>query len=159
MKDGRPSLRRWSQCPGIAASFAPLPALFVSYAGVLGGAEQLLLDVASGLADTPTLACPEGALAEGARDAGIHVIGLRERPLELRAQPAAAAMHLAGHARELRSLVRALRPDLLVAWGMRPLLATAGLKERPPLLFQHNDLLPGPAIGRAVRAAAQRADV
>jgi N-acetylglucosaminyl-diphospho-decaprenol L-rhamnosyltransferase len=147
---------------GFTARFAPLPALFVSYAGVLGGAERLLLDVAGGLRETPSLACPAGPLAERARAAGLHVIELRERPLELRASGrdrVAGPLRIAAHARELRSLVRALRPDLLVAWGMRPLLAAATLgRRRPPLLFQHNDLLPGPGIARAVRAAAGRAD-
>jgi N-acetylglucosaminyl-diphospho-decaprenol L-rhamnosyltransferase len=142
--------------------FAPLPALFVSYAGVLGGAERLLLDVAGGLAETPSLACPPGPLADRARDAGLHVIELRERPLELRASARhrlAAPLRIAAHAREMRSLLRALRPGLLVAWGMRPMLAAAALGgSRPRLLFQHNDLLPGPAIARAVRAAARRAD-
>jgi GT2 family glycosyltransferase/glycosyltransferase involved in cell wall biosynthesis len=140
-----------------------LPALFVSYAGVLGGAERLLLDVAGGLAETPTLACPAGPLAERARGDGLHVLELRERPLELRGSVrhrAAAPLHLAAHARELRALVRDIEPDLLVAWGMRPMLAAASLRgtRRPPLLFQHNDLLPGPAIARAVRAAARHAD-
>jgi N-acetylglucosaminyl-diphospho-decaprenol L-rhamnosyltransferase len=139
-----------------------LPALFVSYAGVLGGAERLLLDVAGVLGDTPSLACPDGALAERARAAGLHVIELRERPLELRAgvrDRVAAPLRIAAHARELRSLVRDLRPDLLAAWGMRPLLAAAALgRGRPALLFQHNDLLPGPVIARAVRTAARRAD-
>jgi GT2 family glycosyltransferase len=59
--------------------------------------------------------------------------------------------------RELDGIVRAVRPELLYAWGMRALLAAAGLRRRPPLAFQHNDLLPGPAIARAVRAAARRA--
>src|SRR5436309_2674830 len=59
-----------------------MPALFVSYSGLFGGAEQILLDVATGLDETPTLACPEGALAEAARDAGLHVLALRERRLE-----------------------------------------------------------------------------
>lgn len=142
--------------------FAALPALFVSYSGVLGGAERLLLDVAGGLAETPTLACPDGALEERARAAGLHVIVLRERPLELRASARdrmAAPLRIAAHGRELRSLARALRPDLLVPWGMRPMLAAAAMGGSPArLLFQHNDLLPGPAIARAVRAAARRAD-
>jgi N-acetylglucosaminyl-diphospho-decaprenol L-rhamnosyltransferase len=150
----------------MTARFAPLPALFVSYAGVLGGAERLLLDMAAGLAETPTLACPEGPLAERARDRGIHVLAIPERPLELRASArdrAGAPLRIAAHARELRGLVRDLQPDVLLAWGMRPMLAAAaGLRGRgrkPRLVFQHNDLLPGPAIARAVRAAARRADV
>ena len=148
----------------LATRFAALPALFVSYAGVLGGAERLLLDMAGGLAQTPTLACPEGALAERARDAGIHVLTIPERRLELRAgarDRAGAPLRIAAHARELGALVRDLDPDVLVAWGMRPLLAAAAAlrgRTRPRLVFQHNDLLPGPAIARAVRAAARRAD-
>jgi N-acetylglucosaminyl-diphospho-decaprenol L-rhamnosyltransferase len=149
----------------MTARFAPLPALFVSYAGVLGGAERLLLDMAAGLAETPTLACPEGPLAERARDQGIHVLAIPERPLELRASArdrAGAPLRIAAHARELYALVRDLQPDVVVAWGMRPLLAAAaalrGRGRQPRLIFQHNDLLPGPAIARAVRAAARRAD-
>ena len=135
----------------------------MSYAGVLGGAERLLLDVAGGLAETPTLACPGGPLAERARADGLHVIELRERPLELRGSVrhrVAAPLRLAAHARELRALARDIEPDLLVAWGMRPMLAAASLRgrRRARLLFQHNDLLPGPAIARAVRAAARHAD-
>ena len=46
---------------------------------------------------------------------------------------------------------------------MRALLACvpalASMRPRPPLVFQHNDLLPGPAIGAAVRAAARRAQL
>jgi N-acetylglucosaminyl-diphospho-decaprenol L-rhamnosyltransferase len=136
-----------------------VPALFVSYSGLLGGAERVLLDVAGALEETPTLACPEGALAEQAREAGLHVLALRERPLELRGgarRRAAAAAHLAGFRHEVRGLVRALRPDVVVAWGMRAGLACAGLDAR--VVLQHHDLLPGPAIGRALRAAARRAD-
>ncbi|HEX6458657.1 MAG TPA: glycosyltransferase [Thermoleophilaceae bacterium] len=140
-----------------------MPALFVSYSGLLGGAERLLLDVAGGQAELPTIACPEGGLAEQARSAGMHVIPLKERPPQLRASMrdrAAAPLRIAAHARELRSLVDALRPDLIFAWGMRTLLAASALpSDGPPLVFQHNDLLPGPWIARAVRTAARRADL
>ena len=140
-----------------------MPALFVSYSGLFGGAEQILLDVATGLDETPVLACPEGALASAARDAGLHVLALRERRLELRAgarDRVAAPARIAALGREMRGLVRALHPDVVFAWGMRAGLAAAALgRDRPRLVFQHNDLLPGPAIARAVRGAAARADV
>jgi GT2 family glycosyltransferase/glycosyltransferase involved in cell wall biosynthesis len=140
-----------------------VPALFVSYSGLLGGAEQILLDVAEGLEETPTLACPEGPLAQRARGAGLHVLTLRERRLELRAKArdrAAAPLRIAALGRELRRIVDALRPEVVFAWGMRAGLAAATLRGgRPPIVFQHNDLLPGPAIARAVHAAAERADV
>jgi GT2 family glycosyltransferase/glycosyltransferase involved in cell wall biosynthesis len=136
-----------------------VPVLFVSYSGLLGGAERLLLDAAGAAGQTPTLACPEGPLAERARAAGLHVLSLRERPLELRGRRAGAARDLLGLRRELAAIVDALRPNLIYAWGMRAGLAAAGVNRRgAALAFQHNDLLPGPSIARAVRTAARRAD-
>jgi glycosyltransferase involved in cell wall biosynthesis len=139
------------------------PALFVSYSSVLGGAERILLDVAGGV-DGAAIACPAGPLEDRARTARLPTTPLRRRPLELRASPAtrlAAPARLAGLAAEVRRVVRSRRPAVVVAWSMRALLAcsagVAGLRRRPRLVFQHNDLLPGPLVGRAVRAAARRA--
>ena len=56
--------------------------------------------------------------------------------------------------------MEALEPNVVVASGMRTQLAAAALGAgRPPLVFLHHDLLPGPLVARAVRAAARRADV
>jgi glycosyltransferase involved in cell wall biosynthesis len=165
----------------------PLPdptALFVSYSSVLGGAERILLDLMSGLAPPAAgtaaggpafpepgggeaiLACPPGPLADAARARGVRAIGVRSRPLELRAgarDRLAAPLRLTALGGEVRRAVRATRPDVVVAWNMRGLLACraglTGMRRRPPLVFQHNDLLPGPLIGRTVRAAARRADL
>ena len=139
--------------------------LFVAYSSVLGGAERILLDVASGLDPRPTLACPPGPLTAPAR-ARLDLILLKPRPLELRGGLRArgtAAAAIAGLARELRALVRVSRPSVVVAWNMRALLACVQaltlVRERPRLVFAHNDLLPGQWVGRAVRAAAGRADL
>ena len=78
-----PSLSRRSARPGVAA-------IAVSYSGVLGGAERVLLEVASGLEEPPLIACPPGPLADAARERGIGVLELRERSLELRRSPARA---------------------------------------------------------------------
>jgi GT2 family glycosyltransferase/glycosyltransferase involved in cell wall biosynthesis len=135
----------------------------VSYSGVLGGAERLLLDVASGLPEPPELAVPEGPLAEAARARGLGVFELRERSLVLRASAGdrlAAPVRVAAHAAELRALVRSARPDAVIAWGMRTGVAMSAALAGGggvPVLFQHNDLLPGPLIARATRAAAGRA--
>jgi glycosyltransferase involved in cell wall biosynthesis len=139
--------------------------LFVAYSSVLGGAERILLDVAAGLDPAPVLACPPGPLAEVAQGR-FDLVSLKPRPLEfrdgLRARSAAAAA-IAGLAHELRALARRTRPHVIVAWNMRVLLACVpaltGLRERPRLVFAHNDLLPGAWIARAVRAAAGRADL
>lgn len=140
-------------------------ALFVSYTAATGGAQRLLLDQARGLEGPVALACPEGALANRARSEGLHVVPLRTRRLEARSSAPdklAAPARLAAQAREVRRAVAELQPGCVVAWSMRSLLScTAGLatlRRGPPLLFQHNDFLPGWSADGAVRAAASRAD-
>jgi glycosyltransferase involved in cell wall biosynthesis len=142
----------------------PAPrALFVSYSALLGGAERLLLDCATGL-ESAAVACPEGPLARAAREAGLGVVLLSEQPLELRRHARdriAAPLRIAAQARELRLALRERRPAVVFGWSMRGLLVSARalrrLSPRPALVFQHNDLLPGPAVARVVRAAARRA--
>jgi GT2 family glycosyltransferase/glycosyltransferase involved in cell wall biosynthesis len=132
--------------------------LFVSYSGAFGGAERLLVDYASALRGDRWLACPEGPLAAAARAAGLRVFPLPARSLSLRGrrgEPAVAAVRLAAHARELRALAADLDPELIVAWGMRT--AIAALAAGRPYVFGHNDLVPGPLVGAAVRRAARHA--
>jgi GT2 family glycosyltransferase/glycosyltransferase involved in cell wall biosynthesis len=136
--------------------------LFASYSGAWGGAERVLLDCAQGLDAEVCLACPPGPLAQRARQAGLRVFEWQPRPLLLRGGPgtaARAAWELTRHARDLRELVAALEPDLLVAWNMRSAIASLGLTgSPPPVIFQHNDLLPSGSVGHVVRLAARRAD-
>ncbi|HEY6780130.1 MAG TPA: glycosyltransferase [Thermoleophilaceae bacterium] len=143
-----------------------MPALAVSYSGLLGGAERVLLDIARGLPEPPLLACPDGPLAQAAREDGLGVFQLRERSLELRHGPRdrmVMPLRIAAQAAEVRGIVAGQRPQVVLAWGMRAglVLATAypARRGRPPWLFQHHDLLPSPLVGRAVRTVAARADV
>jgi GT2 family glycosyltransferase/glycosyltransferase involved in cell wall biosynthesis len=141
-----------------------LPALIVSYTSHPGGAERILADHATAIGQDAIAACPDGWLADRLREEGVRVFRLKERPLELRGQHAAAALRLAAHGREVRDLVEALRPHTVLAWGMRAALAYAALLPRfaepnPRFVFQHNDLLPSLTVGRAVRSAARRADL
>jgi GT2 family glycosyltransferase/glycosyltransferase involved in cell wall biosynthesis len=135
--------------------------LFVTYSSVLGGAERVLLDCASALEGETCLASPEGALARAARAQGLRVFALAARRLNLRTKAQdrlLAPVRLAGHARELRSLWLDLAPDLVVGWGMRSAIAcTAAGPPGSAIAFAHNDLLPGPLIGAAVRLVAARA--
>src|SRR5680860_327134 len=140
-------------------------ALFVSYTAAAGGAERLLLDQARGLEAPLALACPEGPLADRARNQGLHVMPLRARRLEARSSASdklAATARLAAQAREVRRVVLELGPQFVIAWGMRSLLSCtaslATLRRHPPLVFQHNDFLPGSGAAAAVRAAASRAE-
>jgi len=135
--------------------------LLVSYSGGLGGAERLLLDVAGSLEHDCVLACPEGPLPEAARAQQLTVFPVRRRSAAIRGglrDRLFAAPRLLSHAREVARLVRALEPELVVAWGMRSAIASLLLRRLPcPVAFQHNDLLPGAIIGPVVRAAATRA--
>ncbi len=136
--------------------------LFASYSGAFGGAERLLVQFAAGLEEDCALACPEGPLAVAARAAGLRVFPIPVRRMELRAsatERALAVGRLVAHGLELRRLARALGPELVVAWGMRSALAWWSSRGPAPFAFQHNDLVPGPAIGLGVRAAARRAAV
>ena len=139
-----------------------MPALFASYSGALGGGERLLLDAALGPERPPVVACPDGPLAQAAREAGLPVLLVAERTLEIRASRRDAARHaagLAGMAADVRRLARDLAAPVVVAWGMRAALAAAaGLPRATPWVFQHNDLLPAlPAAAGGVRTAARRA--
>jgi len=143
--------------------------LLATYSPVLGGAERALVDFATALEPDPCLACPDGPLAREARRHGVRVFPLSTRPLQVRSSVTTrvrAGFELLGHRRELRSLVRDLDPDAVVAWGMRSALAYLVWDRRAPfgarsapIVFGHNDLLPGRLIGQLVRGAAGRADL
>lgn len=134
--------------------------LLISYSGVLGGAERALVELADVLGADTCLACPPGLLVDEARKRGLRVFALRERGLELRGQRLLAAARLAAHGREVRALIDALKPDLVVAWGMRSAIALwlARVSGRAPVVFAHNDFLPGPVIGALIRITTRSAD-
>ena len=70
-----------------------MAAIAVSYSGVLGGAERVLLEVASGLEEPPLIACPPGPLADAARAAGVALLtGTRVTGIELGADRQVAAV-------------------------------------------------------------------
>src|SRR3954468_19980734 len=143
-----------------------MPALIASYTSAAGGGERLLLDVASGLDQPPLIACPPGWLADQARAAGLTVFELPARSLHVRRSlrdRAASFTRLAAHSREVRRLYEDVRPELVVAWGMRTAIATAVAMRRiddpPRWVFEHIDFPPGPAIARPVPPAAAGAEV
>lgn len=138
------------------------PVLFLTYSGVLGGAERVLLDCATRLGRPAVVACPEGPLAAAARAAGLEVTPLAERPLRLRGGAATRLAHargLAALALDARRLTARRSPAAVVAWSARAVLATALRPPGgPPVLAVHHDFAPGGAVGAAVRAASRRAD-
>jgi glycosyltransferase involved in cell wall biosynthesis len=123
--------------------------LFVSYSGVLGGAERVLVDAVTRLGRPLTVACPDGPLAAALLTAGVAHVEVAERPLQV------GLAHMAGIAGLARD-IRALRPEFVVAWGARAVLA-ARLESRPWLAV-HHDLLPGRAVRAVVKEAAKEAN-
>src|SRR3954464_9545311 len=123
--------------PGIArdatGGMTGNPALIVSYSGVLGGAERILLDCASRLDGPACVACPEGPLAAAVVSAGLVHARLPERSLRLRGGRAAHARALAALARDISSLTQRHGPRAVVAWGGRAVLACALLRRTPVL--------------------------
>ena len=139
----------------------PGPTLFVAYSGKSGGAGRFLADIVTALPDPAVVACPPGELERECRVRGVPVVELRDRPLALRGgarTQVAAAAALAGHAREIRRLVRELEPALLFTWGMRSALAAPRRGARPPWIARHHDFVPGPVVGWALRRALRGAD-
>jgi glycosyltransferase involved in cell wall biosynthesis len=128
---------------------AGAPVLFVSYSGVLGGAERVLLDAVTRMGRPVTVACPDGPLAAALREAGVAHAQVAERPLAL------GLAHVAGIAGLARD-IRRLQPHFVVAWGARAVLA-ATLESRPWLAV-HHDLLPRGAVRAVVKAASRNAN-
>ena len=134
------------------------PVLFLSYSGVLGGAERVLLDCATRLGRPALVACPEGPLAAAARGAGFAVAPIRKRSLRMRGARASAALGIAGLALDAARLARRHGPAALAAWGSRAVLAAAAAPlSGAPWLAVHHDLLPGGAVATALRTASRRA--
>lgn len=133
--------------------------LFVTYSGVLGGAERVLLEAAAAV-DGPLLACPPGPLADAAERAGMSTVRLPVRGLRARGslrRRAHATGALAAHALELRRLARELDPDVIVSWGMRSGIAALSLPRETPLVYAHHDFLPSPGVAAIIRRVASRA--
>ncbi len=128
-----------------------------TWSGQPGGSGRNLLDLVDALDPRPVVCVPEGPVAAGARERGVPVITLPERSLELRTERLAALRRLTAHAAELRGLIGAFDPDLVVAWGMRTLLAVSLARTGARVLFSHPDLLPAGAPSHVVRLAARRA--
>jgi glycosyltransferase involved in cell wall biosynthesis len=164
------------------------PALLVSAAGALGGAERVLLEWAGAIERPVVLGCPPGPLADAARASGLDVVALAARPLRRRGRTGRATADLAALAGDVARLARARRPAIVVASGVRPVLASAAaplagapllallhdlpprpvsaagaqlpalLRDEPPRPVPVAAALPGRSVAAAVRVALTRAD-
>jgi glycosyltransferase involved in cell wall biosynthesis len=142
----------------VAGAVSRSPVLLVSYAGVFGGAERVLLDWARALERPAIVACPPGALATAAQDAGLGIAALPARPLARRGRTAAAAADLGLLGRDIARLARRVRPAVIVASGERSLLgAAAAPLAGARLLAIAHDLPRSRVAGALLAAAAARA--
>ena len=133
------------------------PALLISAAGLLGGAERVLLGWAGAIERPVVLACPPGPLTDAARADGITVVALAERPLQRRGRSGRAARDLAALAGDVARLARAHRPGIVVASGQRPLLgAAAAPLAGARLLALLQDLPQPPPEGTPERRGGRR---
>jgi glycosyltransferase involved in cell wall biosynthesis len=132
------------------------PVLLVAQTGTLGGAERVLLDWSGALDPPVVLACPPGPLAAAAAARGVDVVALADRPMQRRGRSARAAGDLAALGAEIARAARRHRPAVVVASGLRPVLAAAAAPlAGAALVTVHHDLL-HPAAATAARAAARR---
>jgi glycosyltransferase involved in cell wall biosynthesis len=120
---------------------------FAAYAGVLGGAERVLLDCVTRLERPLRVACPPGPLADELRKAGIEHVPLEDRGLKR------SVSGTAGLTIELTLL----RPKTLVAWGAKAVMAAAVVPNARRIAV-HHDLFASPALRGAVRSTTKRAD-
>ncbi|MDA0173234.1 glycosyltransferase family 4 protein [Solirubrobacter taibaiensis] len=121
------------------------PILFAAYAGVLGGAERVLLDCVTRLERPLRVACPPGPLADALQSAGIEHVPLEDRGLK---------RSVAGTA-GLTIELTLLRPQTLVAWGAKAVMAAAAVPCKRRIAV-HHDLFDSPALRGAVRATTKR---
>ena len=146
------------------------PILIHSFSGALGGSEKILLELLHNAPIPVVLACPPGALADGAAAVGIPVLRIKSRALESRGglSPAKAAIAIASYGAEIAAIIRATSPSLEVAWGMRSAIGSQATRRKPgkasaqlrqvPVVAQHIDLLPEGKQGVVARAALLAAD-
>jgi len=132
------------------------PVLLVAQSGLLGGAERVLLDWSRALERPTLLACSPGPLAAAARDAGLEPLGLPHRALRARGRPGRAALELAGLGRDVARLARRHRPAVVVASGVRPILAAASAPLSGARLVALNHDVAATTLALALRAASAR---
>jgi glycosyltransferase involved in cell wall biosynthesis len=136
--------------------------LLVEFTSVVCGAEKSLLELLRGLREDHrvTLACPEGPLAENARELGVRVLPIPGSQLTFRLDPRTtprASADMVSAAGRLAAIVRTVRPDVVhansVRAGLQAILAARGIS---PVVVHCRDVLPGGPLGAAVRAVLLR---
>jgi L-malate glycosyltransferase len=132
--------------------------LYVNHTAMVGGGEHSLVELLSGLPDgvSPTLACPEGDLAQVARRLGTPVTTIPEATPSLRLDLIQTPRGLANLGRAAIAVRRAARrahADLVHANSIRAGLIAAPFSRlgRSPLVVHVRDCLPSGAAAELTR--------
>ena len=122
--------------------------LYVNQTGDVSGAERSLLSLLDGLKGTvePLLACPDGTLAELAREAGIArepILGTQASFRLHRVHTSRGLVEIGRSSLQVRKLAHRAGPDLVHANTTRAsLLALLARRRRPPVVAHIRDWAP-----------------
>jgi glycosyltransferase involved in cell wall biosynthesis len=149
-----------------SATQMPMRVLYVNQTADVSGAERSLLALLDGLGDRvePLLACPDGTLADLAREAGLAREPILGTQASFRLHPVHTSRGLLEIGRsslQVRGLARRHSPALIHANTTRAaLLALLARRPRPPVLAHIRDWAPEGRFSRAVLGlVARRADL
>lgn len=123
--------------------------LLANHTGLVSGAERVLLALLAALPEEvePTVACPDGPLADGVRELGVARVRLPETTASLRMHPVHTPLAVAQMLRVSASLRRGAaktRADIVHANSIRAGLSAGGAAALggPPVVVHVHDCLP-----------------
>jgi len=137
--------------------------LYVNHTSTISGAERSLLELLEAIAPEVDsfLACPDGDLANAARDLGVLTFKIRPINLSFRLEPiqtSGGLLGLAGAAFDIARAVRAARADVVhansVRAGMAAILARA--EGAPQPIVHVRDVLPASLSGCLTAAMVRK---
>jgi glycosyltransferase involved in cell wall biosynthesis len=137
--------------------------LYVNHTSQVSGGEHSLLEVLAALPAriSPTVACPEGELAERIRRLGLPVAPIRATAGSLRLHPwhtSKALAEIAAQARSIRQVARSSGADLVNGNSVRAGIAASLAVRTAPVVVHVRDCLPeSRATALSVRPIDRRA--
>jgi glycosyltransferase involved in cell wall biosynthesis len=141
--------------------------LYLNHTAQVSGGERSLLSLLGGLPDdvTPTVACPDGALAVAVNELGVTVTGLRGTEGSLKLHPwhtTRGVIDIARAAFSARRLAAGLGADIVHANSLRSGLAgafAASMGGTPTVVHVHDCLPPGHLSSLTSRVIGKRSAV
>jgi glycosyltransferase involved in cell wall biosynthesis len=138
-------------------------ALYVNHTSRISGGELSLITLLEALPAgvEPTVACPEGALADRARGMGVDVISIRGTDGSLRLHPTRtplALLEMGQAALGVRKAASTTRADVVHANSIRAGIISVAAGGDRPTVVHVRDCLPGGAVSDLTLRVINRAD-